>query len=71
MITNHLKRQWVDLGIHNEACMIRPETCDAAGGAISVWIKLNDCGNWCGIISSFSGSATGFELYCRHTAEIR
>ena len=40
---DHTKKQWVDLGIHTEACMTRPETCGAAGGAISVWVKIRDC----------------------------
>ena len=30
------RRQWVDLGIHTEACMTDPRTCGAAGGAVSV-----------------------------------
>ena len=34
---DHTQRQWVDLGIHTEACMTRPDTCGSAGGAISLW----------------------------------
>ena len=40
---NRSRSQWVDLGIHTEACMTRPQTCGAAGGAISVWINIADC----------------------------
>ena len=36
------RKQWVDLGIHTEACMTRPETCGAEGGAISVWVNVID-----------------------------
>ena len=32
--------QWIDLGNHNEACMVDPETCGAAGGAISIWTRV-------------------------------
>ena len=46
------KRQWVHLGIHTEACMTRPETCGAAGGAISLWVRVTDCDD--GIISSLT-----------------
>ena len=48
------RSQWVDLGIHTEACMTRPETCGAVGGSISLWANLIDC-TFGGIISS-SGS---------------
>ena len=60
------KSQWVDLGIHTEACMTRPETCCAAGGAISVWLKVNGCpGGSEGFISSRAISGTsGFVIYC-------
>ena len=41
--TNRSQRQWVDLGIYPEACMTLPETCGAAGGAVSMWLKIIDC----------------------------
>ena len=35
--------------------MARPETCDAAGGAISLWMNAPvDCSGFCGIISSYA-----------------
>ena len=32
--------EWIDLGVHYEACMTDPQTCGAAGGAISIWLRL-------------------------------
>ena len=63
---DHTRSQWVDLGIHKQACMAQPETCGSAGGAISLWVKMVDCSTEpCGIISSWvSGStATGSIMY--------
>ena len=46
--------------------MTRPETCDAAGGAaISLWLRLIDCPDWAGVISS-RDSGSGFVLHCRN-----
>ena len=50
------RNQWVDLGIHSEACMTRPETCGTAGGAISLWVKVIDCPRYAGIIPSLDYS---------------
>ena len=33
--------QWIDLGVHRESCMVDPQTCGQAGGAISVWLRLH------------------------------
>ena len=43
--------------------MTRPDTCGAAGGAISLWINVTDCPSTGGIVSSVSGS-TGSRIYC-------
>ena len=64
---DHTQSQWVDLGTHTEACMTQSETCGAAGGAISLWVKLIDCPDWSGVLSS-RGSGTGIEIYCRSSA---
>ena len=56
---NHNMKQWLDLGIHTEACMTQPETCGAAGGAISVWVNAIECPDVCGIISSWTDVSTG------------
>ena len=59
------KNQWVDLGVHTEACITRPETCGAAGGAISLWMNVIDCTDGAdGIVSSHAGSGSGFFIYC-------
>ena len=41
MSLNGSKVQWIDLGVHFEVCMVDPETCGAAGGAVSMWLKLS------------------------------
>ena len=56
---NHTKSQWVDLGIHTETCLTQPNTCGAAGGAISVWVNAIKCPDFCGIISSWADGTTG------------
>ena len=38
---NHTRRQWVDLGILEDACITRPETCGAAGAAVAFWIRID------------------------------
>ena len=63
--TNRTKKQWIGLGVHTEACLTRPETCGAAGGAISLWLRLKDCPDWSGIIST-QETGTGFIIYCKH-----
>ena len=57
-------RQWVDLGIHTEACMTRPETCGGAGGAISLWVNVIHCPGMCGIVSSHQVGKTGSIIHC-------
>ena len=61
---NHTRRQWIDLGIHPEVCMTQLDTCGAAGGAISLWLRVLDCSDWAGVLSS-RDSGTGFQIYCR------
>ena len=61
---DHTLEQWVDLGIHTEACMTRPQTCDAAGGAISVWVNGITCLSFGGIISSQAYGSSGTNIYC-------
>ena len=60
---NHTKNQWIDLGIHTEVCMTRPETCGAAGGAISLWLKLFDSPSSGGIISSWDFDLTASTMH--------
>ena len=71
-MANHDK--WIDLGIQVGACMTQPDNCGAAGGAISLWIKvhLEDVATslTTGVITSMdevnSGEiSTGFQIRCR------
>ena len=39
--------------------MTRPETCGAAGGAISLWLKLFDTSSPGGLISSWASESSG------------
>ena len=67
MSTNRSLKQWIDLGIHTEACMTRPEICGVAGGAFSVWINIIDCQNNTteGLITTIPNSSfTGFHVQC-------
>ena len=58
-------RQWIDLGIHTEVRMTRPETCGAAGGAISVLINVIDYFRLrAGIISSLTYRSSGLGINC-------
>ena len=61
--------QWIDLGIHTEACMALPETCGPAGGAISAWLNNVDCpiAPVFGVISTRQNSTTtGSSIVCGH-----
>ena len=61
---NGKKNQWVDLGIYTEACMTRPDTCGAAGGAITLWVNILDQGSgYNGIMSSCLSYKSGFFLF--------
>ena len=69
LITDRSRSQWIDLGVHTEACMTCPETCGATGGAVSFWVKLvaTDCNDINGIISSYTFGqtrSTGFTMSC-------
>ena len=60
------RSQWVDLGVHNEACLAQPETCGAAGSAIRLWVKVIDrCTLHDGIISSYAYGSTGTLVLCQ------
>ena len=60
---DHTKEQYVYLGFHTDICMTRPETCGAAGGAISVWINLIGCTHG-GIISTLVYDSSGSVIAC-------
>ena len=62
-----MKRQWIDLSVQTRDCMTRPETCGAAGGAISLWLKVHECHNSGGIITTRENAdSTGFSIYCKN-----
>ena len=67
MSTNHSLNQWLDLGIHTEACMTIPETC-CEGGAISFWINIRSCShnftNTGLITTQVNTNSTGSLLVC-------
>ena len=37
---DHTKKQWAHLGFVREACIVRPNTCGAAGGTLTFWMRL-------------------------------
>ena len=63
--TDRTRRQWVDLGIHTEACMTRPETC-GAGGPISLWLRIVDCENGGILATTQNSSSTGLLMICKN-----
>ena len=67
------QRQRINLGIHTEACMTRPQTCGAAGGAISVWLKVNECPPELGsmLSSRQTQSASGFQAVCSENSNLQ
>ena len=57
--------RWIDLGIHNEACMVQPDTCGEKGGAVSLWHRVLSCPGFGGIVSSHSTlESVGITVYC-------
>ena len=65
---DHTKRQWVDLGNLTEACIVRPETCGAEGGAVAFWIRRTySDAEYRGVLSSRAEENTGLVIYFRGT----
>ena len=58
------RNQLINVGIHTEACMTRPETCGAAGGAISLWVNQIECPLPGGIVSTRAFGSSGSLIYC-------
>ena len=71
--TDRAQNQWVDLGNLSAACITRPDTCGSDGAALSVWLKLTDCQDPDGVISSHTASAfsAGLLVCCPSTSHIR
>ena len=63
--TNRLGMQWIDLGIHTEACMTNPNTCGAAGGTVSMWRRVIDCPSGdLGVFTTITGASAGCSILC-------
>ena len=61
--------QSVSLGeASSYACLALSESCGSAGGALSLWIKIEDCNVDGGIISSCHNYQQGFVMRCWTTA---
>ena len=58
--------QWIDLGVHRESCMVDPQTCGQAGGAISVWLRVHsdlDGGFLTTTTKNGTGRSTGITIF--------
>ena len=64
------RKQWVDLGVQTQACLVLPETCGPDGAAVALWVYLRNCAYYRGIISSFH-LTTGFMIFCISNHAIR
>ena len=70
IVTNSSQKQWVDLGSMSDACITLPDTCGPEGAAVAVWVKIYECANSNGFLSSLKSGKTGFMFFC-FTASIR
>ena len=59
MSTDRSKAQWIDLGIHTEACMTVPGTCGTSGGAVSVWYRMIHCSPVASIVTTMQNRTSG------------
>ena len=65
MSTNRSRAQWIDLGIHTEACMTVPDTCGTSRGAISVWYRVTYCNHLGSIVTTIQNHTPGGSaIYC-------
>ena len=66
--TDRFQEPWIDLGIQTGACMTQLDTCGAAGGAISMWLKIHGEDDTTGVITSMDQIdgyfTTGFQFRC-------
>ena len=63
--TDRSQNQSVNLGdLSARACLTIPESCGSTGGALSVWVKIEDCSGDGGIISSNQIDHEGFQVKC-------
>ena len=64
------RKQWLDLGILDEACIAHPETCGAAGGAVAFWVRINH-DRAGGIVSSCKRDYTASHFRITSYTELR
>ena len=65
-----IRKQWVDLGVQTQACLVLPETCGPEGAAVALWLYVYNCNNLGGIISSYD-QTSGMMIQCISALEIR
>ena len=68
LAVNQTRNQWIDLGVHPEACMTIPDTCCAAGGAITFWLRIINCSHHGGILTTIN-EISGFRIFCEQFDE--
>ena len=68
--TNLSKKHWVNMGnISALACFVIPDSCGSAGGALSLWMKIEECPDETGVMSSLiSEFSEGFLIACDNGA---
>ena len=62
------QRQWIEVPGTVASCLSNEETCGPEGATLAVWIKINECPDLSGIISSWRQrpvKTTGVGLLCR------
>ena len=47
-----------------EVCLTHPESCGAAGAAISLWFRVNQCFVAGAIVSTVYNSSAGYHINC-------
>ena len=62
--TNLAREDWINLGIHLEVCLTHPESCGAAGGAISLWFRLNGYSIAGAIVTTTYNTSAGYHIVC-------
>ena len=68
--TDLSKKQWLNMvNISALACFVIPQSCGSAGGALSVWMKIEECPDETGVVSSLiSEFSEGFLMACDNGA---
>ena len=47
-----------------EVCLTHPESCGAAGGAISLWFRVIECYTAGAIVTTTYNSSAGYNINC-------